>query len=72
LAEKKRLLKSAKEDEMEFLVRVLIMKALDAKGNNIFDLSNKHSLMNKVSPDILIRVVNEISAAPSVEEQLGN
>jgi hypothetical protein len=72
LAEKKKLLRSAKEDEMEFLVRVLIMKALDAKGNNVFDLSNKPTLMNKVSPDVLIRVVNEISASPSVEDQLGN
>jgi len=72
LAEKKKLLKFAREDDIEFLVRTLILKALDKNGDALFDLSDKPSLMHKVDPTIVTRIVNEISEAPSVEDQLGN
>lgn len=72
LAEKKKLLKFAREDDIEFLARALILKALDEKGDLMFDLSDKPTLMHKVDPNVISRVVNEISEAPSVEDQLGN
>jgi hypothetical protein len=72
LAEKKKLLKFAREDDIEFLARTLMLKALDKNGEALFDLSDKPKLMHKVDPTIITRIVNEISNAPSVEEQLGN
>ena len=72
VAEKKKLLKSAKDDDMEFLVRTLMLKAKDAEGNRVFTESDKFDLMHKVDSNVLTRVVTEISVAPSVEEQEGN
>ena len=70
--EKRKLLKVAKNDDLEFLVRALIMKAKDAQGNSVFDLSDKVTLMNNVDPDVITRVVTEITASASVEEMGGN
>lgn len=72
LADRKTLAKFADGDDMEFLVRLVIMKALDEDGNKIFDLSDKPVLMNKVDPAVLLRVANEISATPTVENMVGN
>lgn len=72
LADRKTLAKFAKDDDMEFLVRLVIMKALDEDGNKLFDLSDKPVLMNKVDPAVLLRVANQISAASSVEDMSGN
>ena len=70
--EKKSLWKFAKEDDFEFMVRTLIMKALDSDGNKLFDLSQKPELMNKVSPEVIVRVVSKMSEAVSVEDAEGN
>jgi hypothetical protein len=72
LADRKALLKYAQDDDMEFLVRLVIMKALDDVGNKIFDLSDKPTLMNKVDPSVILRLANEISATPTVEDMSGN
>ncbi len=72
MAEKKKLLKFAKDDDLEFLVRALILKATDKKGDLLFDLSDKPTLMHKVDPDVITRVVTAFSASPSVEEMEGN
>lgn len=72
LAEKKKMIKFARDDDIEFLARALILKARDAAGEPLFDLSDKPELMHKVDPTVVTRVVGEISAAPSVEDQLGN
>lgn len=72
LAERKSLIKLAQGDDMEFLVRLVIMKARDEDGNKIFDLSDKPTLMNLVDPDVLLRVANQITVAPSIEDMSGN
>jgi len=72
LEERKKLAKFAKEDDMEFVVRLVIMKALNEDGSKVFDLSDKPTLMNKVDPAIIMRIANEISATPSVEDMSGN
>jgi len=70
--EKRKLLKVAKNDDLEFLVRALIMKAKDAQGDPMFDLSDKVALMNGVDPDVITRVVTEITTSHSVEDMEGN
>lgn len=72
LAEKKKLLKSAKDDDMEFLVRTLMLKSKDENGNAVFKEADKFTLMHKADTNVIARVVAEISTAPSVEEQEGN
>jgi len=72
MAEKKSLWKFAKGDDFEFMVRTLILKSLDKDGNKMFDISDKIKLMSNVSPDVITRVVGEISASQSIEEQEGN
>ncbi len=72
MGEKKSLWKFAKEDDFEFMVRTLILKALDGDGNKLFDLSNKIELMNHASPDVITRIVGEISISQSIEDMGGN
>jgi hypothetical protein len=72
LAEKKKLLKFAKSDDIEFLIRTLILKARDEQGEPMFDVGDRVTLLNKVSDVVITRVVNEISAVPDMDEQLGN
>jgi len=72
LAEQKRLFKFAKDDDLEFLVRTIIMKAMDKSGEKIFDLSDKQKMMNKVDPKVLTRIATEMSSSESAEDQLGN
>ena len=42
---------------------------LIAYYEKVFDLSDKHTLMNGVDKDVLARVATEIMSTPSVEEQ---
>jgi hypothetical protein len=72
MGEKKSLWKFAKDDDFEFMVRTLILKALDKDGNKLFDISNKIELMNGVSPDVITRIVGEISISQTVEDMGGN
>jgi hypothetical protein len=72
LSEQKRLQKLAKSDDVEFLVRVIILKAMDKNGKKLFDLSDKPTLMNRVRPESLIRVAQLLGKTDSMEEQLGN
>ena len=72
LAEKKTLIKFAKNDDIEFLARLVILKALDQAGNPIFDISDKLTLMNRVDPDVLTRIANRMTEAKSVEAIEGN
>ena len=39
------------------------------EGEKVFDLSDKHALMNGVDKDVLARVATEIMSSPSVEQQ---
>lgn len=72
LADRKKLIKFAQEDDLEFIVRLVIMKCETQDGEKAFDLSDKPVLMNKVDPNIIARIASTITAAPSVEDQLGN
>jgi hypothetical protein len=72
LGERKKLYKFAKDDDMEFLVRLVIMKALDQAGNPIFDIGDRVTLMNSVDPKIITRIANAMTASKSVEEFEGN
>lgn len=72
LSDRKSLAKFAKDDDMEFIVRLVIMKALTEDGEKVFDLSDKPVLMNKVDPVVITRIANQIAATPSVEEMSGN
>lgn len=72
LNDRRVLSKAAKEDDMEFIVRLVIMKALTEDGKKVFDLSDKPVLMNSVDPLVITRIANEIASAPSVQDMLGN
>ena len=72
MGEKKKLWKHAKEDDIEFMVRTLLLKALNKDGEKMFDLSDKITLMNHVDPNVIVRVVGEISVADTIEEMSGN
>lgn len=53
---------------METLAQVLILKARDGEGKALFTVADKHALMHSVDPDVLARVVHEITRPRSVEE----
>lgn len=72
LEDQRKLHKFAQDDTIEFLARLVIMKALNEDGSKAFDLSDKPTLMNKVDPLIIRRIADEISASPSVEDMSGN
>lgn len=72
LADRKKLAKFAQEDDLEFIVRLVIMKCENDDGEKVFDLSDKPVLMNKVDPNIIARIASAITSTPSVEDQSGN
>jgi len=72
MGEKKTLWKFAKDDDFEFMVRTLILKALDKDGKKLFDISNKLELMNNASPDVITRIVGEISVSQTIDDMEGN
>jgi len=72
LADRKKLAKFAQEDDLEFIVRMVIMKCEDENGEKVFDLSDKPTLMNKVDPNVIARISGQLTATPSIEEQSGN
>ncbi len=72
LADRKMLAKYAQEDDLEFIVRMVIMKCETEQGGKAFDLADKPSLMNKVDPNVISRIAAEIARSPSVEDMSGN
>jgi len=60
LAQKNRLYKMAKDDDLGLMVETLIMKAKDKDGNSLFSRADKPDLMRACDPDVLIRVANSI------------
>jgi len=72
LADRKKLVKFSQEDDLEFIVRMVIMKCEDESGEKVFDLSDKPTLMNKVDPSIISRIAAQVASAPTVADQLGN
>ena len=45
---------------------------LDKDGAKVFDLGDKGFLLNQVPQSVLLDIVNEISATPSIEDAEGN
>jgi hypothetical protein len=72
LGDRRKLLKFAKEDNIEFVARLIILKAMDKDGNQAFDLGDKIHLINSVDPDVLDRIATQITKATSVEQYEGN
>ena len=70
LAEKNRLYRKSKENDMELLVDLLIMKAQDETGKKIFDADHRVTLLNKADSNVVARVANAILSdeAPKVAE----
>ncbi len=69
LAEMSKLQRYAKDDDVALMAYCLIYKALDSEGEKVFELSDKHALMNGVDKDVLARVAAEIMSAPTYDEQ---
>ena len=68
LAEKRRLYKGTKQDDIAVLVDVIIMKARDGEGNRLFSPDDKDTFLFTVDPDVLSRVAEEIMVAPTPDE----
>lgn len=60
LAEKNKLYKKSRESDMELLVDVLIMKATDEKGEKLFNIDHRLTLLNKADSNVIARVANAI------------
>ena len=60
LHEKGRLFAKGNVSDVNALADILIMKAKDSKGDQMFTLDDKHRLVHKVDADVLSRVANEI------------
>ena len=72
LDDQRKLLKFSDGDSVEFIARLVIMKAKNEDGSMAFDLSDKPVLMGKVDPAVVRRIADEISATPSIEDMSGN
>jgi len=70
LAEKNKLYQKSKNNDIELLVDILIMKAQDENGEKLFTIENRAALLNKADSSIIGRVSNEILAdfSPKLEE----
>ena len=70
LAEKNKLYRKSRENDMELLVDILVMKASNENGEKLFNMDNKITLLNKADSNVVARVANAILSdeAPSAEE----
>lgn len=70
LAEKNKLYRKSRENDMELLVDILVMKASNENGEKLFSMDNKITLLNKADSNVVARVANAILSdeAPSAEE----
>ena len=62
LGEKNRLYRRSKENDMELLVDILIMKATDEHGAKLFTIEHKPTLLNKADSNVVGRIANAILA----------
>lgn len=72
LAQKNRLYKMAKDDDLGLMVEALIMKARDNEGNPLFSRADKPDLMRSCDPEVLIRVANNIMDIGDGDEDMSN
>jgi len=70
LSEKNKLYRKSRDNDMELLVDILILKATDAKGEKLFNIDHRPTLLNKADSNVIARVANAILAdeAPKVED----
>ena len=70
LSEKNRLYRRSKDNDMELLVDILIMKACDEHGNRLFTIEHNPTLLNKADSNVVGRVANSILAddSPKVDD----
>jgi len=69
LAEKAKLASHAENgSSVELLAYTLILKARNGEGEKLFTLEHKHKLMHSVDPDVLARVVREMSRPRTPDE----
>lgn len=47
---------------LESLVDIILVRSLDSLGQPMFDKNDKVDFMNKVDPDIIVRVATEINS----------
>jgi hypothetical protein len=67
LAEKNRLYRKSKDNDMELLADVIIMKAQNEKGEKLFNIDHKPTLLNKADSNVVARTANAILAVDSPE-----
>jgi len=58
--------------QVEALVQTLITRACDEDGKRVFTAADKVELMNRVDPNVILRIVNQMNAEEVSEEDLGN
>lgn len=70
LAEKNRVYKKSRDNDMELLVDILIMKATDEAGNKLFNIDHKQTLLHKADSNVVARVANAIlsESAPTADD----
>jgi hypothetical protein len=68
LAEKRKLFRLMKNDDVGALADLLIMKAKDADGERLFKPEDKDDFLFKVDPDVLSDVASKISITPQPDE----
>jgi hypothetical protein len=70
LSEKNKLYRKSRDNDMELLVDILILKATDAEGKKLFDIDHKPTLLHKADSNVIARTANAIMSteAPTVEE----
>ena len=70
LAEKNKLYKKSRENDMELLVDILILKACNEQGEKLFNIDNRLVLLNKADSNVVARVANAILSddAPKADE----
>lgn len=72
LADRKILSKYAQEDDLEFIVRMIIMKCETEEGKKAFDIADKPGLMSRADPNVISRIAAEIARTQSTEDMSGN
>jgi hypothetical protein len=55
------------QSEADALAEVLIMKAIDAEGNKIFNVGDKQALRSSVDANVLARIANHIMGGKAEE-----
>lgn len=70
LAEKNKLYRKSRENDMELLVDILIAKATDEKGEKLFNVDHRLTLLNKADSNVIARVANAILSdeAPKADQ----